>query len=55
MKHYIVDDTYTIVNDDNDVLLSIILTEEPGDQIIMTTGSWVYAGPIRFLDPEDKK
>ena len=50
MKHFIDnDDKYKIVNDNDEELLSIQLTEEPNNQIVLTTEKEVYAGPIEFL------
>jgi hypothetical protein len=50
MKHFIDDtNTYKILDENNAELLTIQLTEEPNNQIILTTEKEVYAGPIEFL------
>lgn len=50
MKHFILNDTYTIVDDNNKILLSINLVNElPNNQVVIKTKDEVYAGPIDFL------
>ena len=49
MKHYIKDDTYYILDNNDEIILTIELTEMPGNQIVLTTAKEVYAGPINLL------
>ena len=50
MKHFILNETYTIVDDNNKILLSIDLVNElPNNQIILKLPKEVYAGPLNFL------
>ena len=50
LKHYIEGNNYKIVNELNNMVLSIELIQDlPGDQIILKTDKEVYAGPIKFL------
>jgi hypothetical protein len=49
MKHVIKDDIYYLYSDDETELLNIKLTDLPEDQIIITTNSEVYAGPVKFI------
>lgn len=41
--------TYSIFDDDANELLSIDLTKEPGNQIIIKTEKEIYSGPIELL------
>lgn len=50
MDHKIVDNFYYIYDDNGIVLLSIELTNEPNNQVIISTESEVYSGPISLLD-----
>lgn len=49
MQHEIIKDTYRIYSDEGETLLTIQLTNEPEDQITISTDSEVYAGPIKFI------
>ena len=49
MDHKIVDNFYYIYDENGIVLLSIELTNEPNNQVIISTESEVYSGPINFL------
>ena len=49
MEHKIVDDFYYIYDENGIVLLSIKLTKEPGNQVIISTSDEVYSGPIELL------
>lgn len=50
LKHYIDGNNYKIVNELNNIVLSIELIQDlPGDQIILKTDKEVYAGPIKFI------
>jgi len=50
MEHKIADNLYYIYDDNGLVLLSIKLTDKPNNQIIISTESEVYSGPISLLD-----
>ena len=50
MEHKIVDNLYYIYDDNGLILLSIRLTNEPNNQVIISTESEVYSGPISLLD-----
>lgn len=50
LKHYIEGNNYKIVNELNNIVLSIELIQDlPGDQIILKTDKEVYAGPIELF------
>lgn len=50
LKHFIEGDLYFIVNENNDVCLSIKLENDyPENQLEITTSNSVYAGPVDFL------
>ena len=49
MRHYIEDDTYYIVDNEEKVLLKIRIVDFPEYQVVMETEREVYAGPIKFL------
>lgn len=50
LKHYIEGNNYKIVNELNNIVLSIKLIQDlPGDQIILKTDKEVYAGPIELF------
>ena len=49
MYHIIKDDVYYLYSDDDHQLLTIKLSDEPGNQIIISTDKEVYAGPIKFI------
>ena len=50
LKHYIEGNNYKIVNELNNMVLSIELIQDlPGDQIILKTDKEVYAGPIELF------
>lgn len=50
LKHYIEGNNYKIVNELNNMVLSIELIQDlPGDQIVLKTDKEVYAGPIELL------
>ena len=49
MEHKIVDDFYYIYDENGIVLLSIKLTKEPGNQVIISTSDEVYSGPVELL------
>ena len=50
MRHFILNETYTIVDDNNKILLSIDLVNGlPNNQIILKLPKEVYAGPIEYL------
>ena len=53
MEHKIVDNFYYIYDDNGVVLFSIELTNEPNNQIIISTENEVYSGPIDFLSFSD--
>lgn len=59
LKHYIEGNNYKIVNELNNIVLSIELIQDlPGDQIILKTDKEVYAGPIELffnIDEDLKK
>lgn len=50
MYHKIENNKYLLFSDNNEVLLTIELTDEKENQIIMSTSEQVYNGPIKFLD-----
>ena len=50
MKHIIKDDIYYLYSDDGIELITITLTDEPGNQIIVKTANEVYAGPVSFIN-----
>ena len=50
MDHKIVDNFYYIYDDNGIVLLSIELTNEPNNQVIISTENEVYSGSISLLD-----
>ena len=49
MEHKIVDNFYYIFDENGIVLLSIQLTTDPNNQVIISTDNEVYSGPIEFL------
>lgn len=49
MKQEIKNNIYYIYDDEGKVLLSIELTAEPNNQIVLKTNNEVYAGPIDFI------
>lgn len=50
LKHYIDGNNYKIVNELNNIVLSIELIQDlPGDQIVLKTDKEVYAGPIELF------
>lgn len=50
LKHYIEGNNYKIINELNNIVLSIELIQDlPGDQIILKTDKEVYAGPIELF------
>ena len=49
MEHKIVDNFYYIYDENGIVLLSIQLTSDPNNQVIISTNDEVYSGPIEFL------
>ncbi len=49
MKHIIKDDIYYLYSDDGTELMTITLTDEPENQIIIKTTHEVYAGPVKFI------
>lgn len=53
MKQIIKDDIYYLYSDDGIELMTITLTDEPGNQIIVKTENEVYAGPVSFINFSD--
>lgn len=50
MRHFIQGDTYSIVDDNDKIILSIDLVPDmPNNQIILKVKDEVYAGPIDLL------
>lgn len=50
MKHFIQGDTYILVDDNDNIILSINLVPEmPNNQIILRVKDEVYAGPVDFI------
>ena len=49
MEHKIVDNFYYIYDENGIVLLSIQLTTDPNNQVIISTNDEVYSGPIELL------
>ena len=49
MTHEIKDNVYYIYDDEGRAILSIALTDEPNNQIVLSTDNEVYAGPIDFI------
>lgn len=56
MTHIITDNTYIVKDVNGEVLLTITLTDEPGNQVVIRTKSEVYAGPISLIsfNPDTK-
>ena len=50
MYHIIKDDIYYLYSDNGSELMNIKLTDEPGDQIIVSTYNEVYAGPVNLIE-----
>ena len=56
MYHLIKDEVYYLYSDDGLELMSIRLTDMPGDQLVITTASEVYSGPVQLVSfSEDVK
>lgn len=54
MKHYIKDNIYTIIDDNEDVLLTCELKPDfPNYQVVIKTKNEVFAGPIDFISFSD--
>ena len=49
MYHIIKDDIYYLYSEDGSELMNIKLTNEPGDQVVITTTAEIYAGPVEFI------
>lgn len=50
MKHFIENNSYKIVDDNNIIILSIDLDVTlPNNQIVIKTNNEVYAGPVNFI------
>ena len=49
MTHEIKDGVYYIYDEEGRAILSIALTDEPNNQIVISTDREVYAGPISFI------
>ena len=49
MKQEIRENIYYLLDEDGNVLLKIIPTDVPGNQVIIETEQEVYAGPIKFI------
>jgi len=49
MKHIIKDGIYYLYSDTDAELMSITLTSEPENQVIIKTENEVYAGPVKFI------
>ena len=49
MYHIIKDNIYYLYSDEGSELMNIKLTNEPGDQLVITTATEVYAGPVNFI------
>lgn len=50
MRHFLKDDVYSIVDDENRVIFSVTLVPDmPNNQVIIKTDKEVYAGPIDFI------
>ena len=49
MKQEIRENSYYLLDEDGKVLLKIIPTDVPGNQVIIETEQEVYAGPIKFI------
>lgn len=50
MKHSLENDVYVIEDDNGKPLMTIRLTDEPGNQVIIETDKEVYSGPISLLN-----
>lgn len=50
MYHIIKDDIYYLYSDDGAELMNITLTNEPGNQVVVSTATEVYAGPVSFIE-----
>ena len=50
MKQIIKDDVYYLYSDDGIELMTITLTDEPGNQIIIKIANEVYAGPVELIN-----
>ena len=57
MRSFIKDDIYYIVDGDKELLKVQLVSEFPGNQIIISTENEIYAGPIELIsfDPNPKK
>ena len=49
MKQEIRGNSYYLLDEDGNVLLKIIPTDMPGNQIIIETEQEVYAGPVSLI------
>ena len=49
MKQEIRENIYYLLDEEGNVLLKIIPTDMPGNQVIIETEQEVYAGPIKFI------
>ena len=50
MYHTIKDNIYYLYSDDGLELMRIKLTTEPEDQVVISTATEVYAGPVSFIE-----
>ena len=58
MRHYIKDDAYYVVNDQDEPIFKIVLFDNiSGDQLLIATKNEVYAGPVELIsfNPNPKK
>ena len=58
MRHYIEDNYYYIVDEDNQELLKIrLMPEVDGHQVVIETENEIFAGPVELIsfDPNPKK
>ena len=50
MYHIIKDDIYYLYSDEGSELMSIKLTDEPNNQVVISTATEIYAGPVSFIE-----
>ena len=49
MRHEIVNNIYYIYDEENKVIFSLELTDYPDDQVVISTATEVFAGPVKLL------
>ena len=50
MRHFIVDNTYVIVDEKENIIFQLTLEHDfPNNQVTIRTNNEVYAGPLNFL------